>query len=565
MFKKQIFDALVVASKPLKIPPEVVEITPSSNEKFGDFSSNVALQQSKFDEGRAKQTPLEIANKIVEKLPPLGFVDEVTVTPPGFINFSLKKGALQKEVSQMLKEKGVNLALNKKKIMVEFTDPNPFKEFHIGHLYSNAVGEALCRLLEATGATVKRVNYQGDVGVHIAKAIWGMRKLLAKRHKDLKAVGLEPPEARATFLGEAYALGAKEYDLDEAAKREIISLNKEIYEHPDGIEEYVKGKKWSLEYFEEIYKRLGTTFAFYYFESEGGKIGMELVKEYQKKGVFVESDGAIIFPGEKYGLHNRVFINSQGLPTYEAKELGLAPKKYQDFAYDLSIIVTGNEINEYFKVLIGVLKKVRPELGEKTMHISHGMVRFAGGKLSSRLGNALSARVLLFEIKKRINQEFNDIDSQTAEKVAVGAVKYALLKGSIGKDIQFSLEESISLDGNSGPYLQYTFARCLSVLAKGNLGDSVSFDDAGEPEILLLRALGKFKEVVAGSASSFSPNTLAKYLFDLAQRFNRIYNELPILKAPPPDRDRRLFLTRATADVLKKGLDLLGISAPEKM
>src|SRR3989344_6465982 len=209
-------------------------------------------------------------------------------------------------------------------------------------------------------------------------------------------------EKRIQFMGESYAESNRAYEEDEKAKEEIASLNKKIFALDAEVADiYSKGRGWSLEYFENIYKRLGAKFDFYYFEREVGETGLQLVKEYLDRGVFEKSDGAIVFPGEKYGLHRRVFINSEGLPTYEAKELGLAPTKYKNFPYDLSVIVTGSEIIDYFKVLIAALKEIYPSLAEKTRHVAHGMVRLAHGKMSSRTGEVMRAENLLDEVKRR--------------------------------------------------------------------------------------------------------------------------------------------------------------------
>lgn len=464
--------------------------------------------------------------------------------------------------------------------MLEFTDPNPFKEFHIGHLYTNIIGESLSRLLSAAGAQVKRANYQGDVGLHVAKAVYGMQQKLRAEGLELSEVEKKTLKDRAKFLGESYALGARVYEEDPIGKEAIIALNKQIYaKDPEVWELYHKGRQWSLEYFELIYARLGTKFDYYYFESEVGEFGMQLVKEYLAKGVFVESQGAVIFPGEKYGLHSRVFINSLGLPTYEAKELGLAPLKYQDFAYDQSIIVTANEITEYFKVLLAALQQIRPELAEKTMHLAHGVVRLPEGKMSSRTGNVISGEWLLNEavtqaevlVAEKHDAEETLLGKETVELIGKAAVKWALLKSSVGKNIEFSFTESVSFEGNSGPYLQYTYVRTKSVLRKAgeeeNDRQSEYFDiDMGleVEEEQLLRSLAQFPEVVLRAAESFAPHLMTTYLFELAQDYNLFYQKLPILKVPEK-KQLRLFLTRATGHVIKQGLALLGIDVPERM
>ena len=293
--------------------------------------------------------------------------------------------------------------------MVEFTDPNPFKELHIGHLYSNAVGEAISRLFEANGAEVMRACYQGDVGMHVAKAIWGN----AKKTQNSK-VKTQNFNSKVKIYGEAYVFGTAAYEDNPEAAAEIKELNIKLYEAKSAeiMKLYKLGRRWSLLYFDSIYKRLGTKFDYFYFESEAARGGLKVVEEGLKKGVFEKSEGAVVFKGERYGLHTRVFVNSQGLPTYEAKELGLAPAKFADFPYDLSIIVTANEINDYFRVLLKCLDLLYPDLAKRTRHIGHGFVKLPGAvKMSSRKGNVLTAEWLLDEAKKKVLEIASDARS----------------------------------------------------------------------------------------------------------------------------------------------------------
>jgi len=481
-------------------------------------------------------------------------------------------------------------------VMIEFTDPNPFKEFHIGHLYSNIVGESLARILEANGAIVWRGDYFGDVGMHVAKSLYGLQKKFAADKQDMVGLAKLPLEKRIAYLGQAYAQGASAFEEDTEAAEEIKKLNRLVYiaaqrmwEKEKGMKPqidyrkdhaideslldtvyqlYTVGREWSLAYFELIYKRLGTTFKAYFPESIAGERGYKLVKDHITDGVFVKSEGAIVFPGEKFDLHTRVFINSLGLPTYEAKELGLAPWKYEEFSYDLSLIVTGNEINAYFKVLVSAMKQINSELGEKTKHLGHGMVRLPEGKMSSRTGKIKTGESLLDEAKKRAGELATEGDGDIADIVGQAAIKYAFLKQSLGKDVIFNFDESISFEGNSGPYLQYTYVRTKSVLSKSG---EVSVDSFETPEHLeveerdLLRLFTKFSEIVEEAATRYAPSTLCTYLFEVAQAFNLFYQKHQILKADGQTKAFRLTLTRTTGQVLKQGLSLLGIQAPERM
>ncbi len=553
--------------------PEIAE--------HGDYSTNIALLLAK----PLGKSPHEIAEVIKHQLETenqkLGIIDRVEIAGPGFVNIFIATEKLIDTLIQVEQQKdtfGYSNTLSDIKVITEFTDPNPFKEFHIGHLYSNIVGESISRLTESQGAEVRRVCYQGDVGLHVAKALYG----IMNNESQITDIEDKSIEEKAKYLGQAYAKGANAYEESEEVKKEIINLNKKIFEKdPQVADIYEKGKSWSLQYFETIYERLGTKFDKYFFESEVGEDGRKLVLGYLEKGVFVESDGAVIFPGEEYGLHNRVFINSLGLPTYEAKELGLAPAKYEYYPYDRSIVITGNEINEYFKVLLKALSLIRPELAEKTLHIGHGMVRLPEGKMSSRTGNVLTGEWLLDEAKKRVLkkiEESEDIRSsrftvqssegeEVAEKVGLGAIKYALLKNGIGGDIAFSFDESINFEGNSGPYLQYTYVRTQSVLSKANhstkLGQVSQKSKLEIEEELILRHLIHFPEIVSHAATVYSPNLVAEYLYQLAQKFNLFYAKHKVMGSE--NEDFRLALTNSVGQVLKNGLALLGIQTVEKM
>ena len=562
MIREEIEELIQKALNGLGFQIEKIPLENPEHAEHGDYATSVAFVLAK----QAKKNPNEIAEAIKSKVESSkSKTIEKVEAVNGFINFFVSKEYLIKELSRVVKEKekyGLSSKDKGKKIMIEFCDPNPFKEFHIGHLYSNIVGESLAKLFESQGAIVKRANYQGDVGMHVAKAIWGLQNI------DLKKLEKESLAQRIKILGQAYAKGDKAFKENEKSKKEIVELNTKIFALDKDIKDvYEKGRKWSLEYFETMYKRLGMKFNYYYFERNVGEVGLKIVKEGLKKGIFKESKGAVVFLGEKHGLHSRVFINSQGLPTYEAKELGLAPTKYKDFKYDLSVIVTGNEIIEYFKVLIAALKEVNPELGEKTIHFSHGMVRLQEGKMSSRTGNIIRGEELLNETKKRVSKL--NADEKTAEIVALGAVKYSLLRVSLGKDIIFDFEKSLSTEGESGPYLQYTYARCKSILRKSQFPISNfqnTYKDFTKEEMDILRLLYRFEEVVQEAAEKFAPNIICNYVFDLSQAYNHFYNTTPVLGADTKEaRNFRLFLTASTAQLIQNSLKLLGIQTLERM
>ena len=449
-------------------------------------------------------------------------IDKVELVNKRFINIYLSQKFFQESLEKVI-EKGENFGKGDKfkgeRAMVEHTDPNPFKEFHIGHLMPNVIGSTIARIFEWSGAEVKQVNYQGDVGLHIAKALWA--------NGD-------------------YAKGNKAYEEDLEAKKEIQEINKKVYEKsdPELNKRYEEGKKKSLAKFEEMYKRLGTKFDYYFFESETGEVGKKIVLENIGK-VFEESDGAVVFKGS----HTRVFMNSQGLPTYEAKDLGNAKLKYEKYPYTKSLIVTGNEIKDYFKVVLEAMAQVLPELANKTLHLPHGMLRLSTGKMSSRTGTIISAEDLIDEVKTRVKGD---------EQVAIGAIKYMILRQAIGHDIIFDFEKSVSTEGDSGVYLQYAHARACSVLEKaGSQGRTLNTDSQGPT---LVRLLYRFPEIIERAALEYAPNYITTYLTELASSFNNFYAREQII-----GNDYRLAITRAFKIIMRNGLEILGIPAPDKM
>jgi len=551
----------------LQIEPQV---TPSSHSSQGDYSSNapmIAFGMIK-DKGLKIKDPKELAEKIKELLTfdnsRLTFFDKVEVAGPGFLNFYLSQGYFGTYLYEVLisPEKIDLTGQSTQKVVLEFGDPNPFKQLHIGHVRNLVLGESYARILESLGNEVIRANYQGDIGLHVAKAIWGILQI-PNLKSQISNLQKKATEEKAEFLGKAYAQGAKAYEEDKVAKVEIEAINKRIYEDDPEINLiWKKGRKWSLEEFEVYYKRLGVKYVKYYFESQTAPRGKLIVQEHINDKIFEEHEGAVVFRGPP---HTRVFITREGFPTYEAKDLALALMKKQDLDPDLSIIMTGNEQVDYFKVILSALKRIDPDLANKTRHVSFGFVTLAEGKMSSREGNVVTAKWLLEEAKKRIKKAFPDTNDKTLEAIAVGCVKYSMLKFGRESDIKFSFDESINLEGNSGVYLQYTFARIESILRKVEgkkyqMPENIEF----EPEEReLLRHLLYFREAVEQAGREFAPNILCNYLYILAQKFNLFYQKHKVIGSG--EEQFRLGLVMGVGKVLKTGLNLLGIEVPAKI
>jgi len=520
----------------------------------GDYATSAALQYAK----EAGVSPRALAESIVEALGSVEGVEKIDIADPGFVNFHLSASSLKESVSNAMSEDmwGANEMLKGKKILIDYTQPNPFKPFHIGHLMSNTIGESLARLLQFSSAKTIRVNYQGDVGPHVAKAVWAIKKN-----------GIDPHDVEA--VGKAYAAGTDAYESDELIKREIDVINKQIYERSDSQIDalYDAGREASLRHFEELYKVLGTTFDEYYFESQSWKPGLELVKKHTGS-VFEESQGAVVFPGEKYGLNTRVFVTSAGLPTYEGKELGLTQMKFSQFAPDLSIVVTASEQKNLFEVTFKALELIEPSYAGKLKHVSHGMMRFAEGKMSSRTGNVVTGESLLKEVtaaaKGRAKESRAESVDALAQHVAVAAIKYQILKQSIGKDIVFDKTRALSLEGDSGPYLQYAHARTHQIVARAKTEKTDMIYHISGQSHDLARLVHRFPEIVEYAATLYEPHVLTTYLIQLASAFNNWYGSEQILDGTP-EAAHKVALTDAVRKTLKNGLWILGIPAPERM
>jgi arginyl-tRNA synthetase len=537
---------------------------------FGEFTTNVAMAYAK----ELGKNPKELAEEIREKLSArsISYISTIEVAGPGFINFSLSREYYSSLLVEIIKEGdqfGKSIILSGKKVMIEYTQPNPFKPFHIGHLMSNAIGESLSRIIESQGAQIIRANYQGDVGPHVAKAIYGI-------FKKGKPDATLPLFKQAQIIGEYYAWGNTEYETNNEAKTEIERINKAIYEKSDEAvnELYVWGREVTLKAFEVLYTLLGTKFDYYFFESDTAVSGRKIVEERLKDGVFENSDGAIVFHGEKYDptLHTRVFINSQGLPTYEAKELGLTKMKFDLENPDLSIVTTAVEQKEYMRVVLKAVEILYPEYSGKIMHINHGMMRFTTGKMSSRLGNVITGESLVNDAVSVVTEIMKDRDMSEVERkaiseiVAVSAIKFSILRQATGGDIIFDFENSISFEGDSGPYLLYSVTRAKSAIAKAlEVGIEESVQNPASKLTPLEQLLGRFPFVVSRAHEEYAPHHIVTYLLALSGAFNAFYAHNPIAQKENPDSPYNLMITKSFVSVIQNGLSLLGIKVPSKM
>lgn len=554
--KQQLEQALTTIISDIYAQPVPV-VLERTEEKFGDFATNVAMQLA----GKVGKAPREIAEQIKSSIEAdlADLIAKVEIAGPGFINLTVADSELISTLSLPVVQTNIN-----KKVLLEYSCPNAFKELHAGHMYQTVAGDALGKILEATGATVFRANFGGDVGLHVAKCLYGITEINNVSVADLEQVNVND---RPSWISQAYVAGAQAYESDEAAQQKIAALNTQVYEiHQQQDKDspiaqiYWTCREWSYDYFKAFYESIEVDqFDKYYPESTTTEPGLEVVRQHTGK-VFTESDGAIVFKGEDVGLHTRVFVTSKGLPTYETKDIGVIFSEIQEFDYDGRIIMTGNDQTQYMQVVFAALKEIDAELAAKQTHLTNGTIRFGSGqKMSSRLGNVTRA----VEIIDAVRETLKDYDEDIAQQVTLGAIKYSFLKHRLGGDIAFDINESVSLEGNSGPYLQYAYARACSILRKKEIADGQTITDLEAGERTLVRKLSEYNEVVGKAAAELMPHNICNYLYELAQVFNRFYENNRVI-----DNERetlRLQLVKAYADTLKNGLNVLGIPTPEKM
>lgn len=541
-------------------------VTVAPAETGADYASNIAMQLAKVVRRSPKEIAEELQADFAKREPEL----TIEVALPGFLNFRLADKYFEQQVAQIAQVRAPQATdYQGKTVITEFSDPNPFKVLHVGHLYTSVVGDAISRILERAGAKVVRANFGGDVGLHVGKTMWAVME-----HN------YTPDELTIEKIAACYVEGTAAYEDDAAATVKISELNKTIYriaavgeaesvawggEEGKLAELYWRGRALSYAYFDEFYARIGLKFDKYYPESMVAERGLEEVRAHIGT-TYTESDGAVVYLGEKVGLHTRVFINREGVPTYEAKDVGLIFTKWDDWHFDESIVITGSEQGEYMKVVLASIKEYAPELVERSRHFLHGLVKLPGNvKMSSRKGNFLKAVDVIELVQEALAQDKGTAD----EKVVMAAIKYAFLKYKLGGNIVFDPHESVSMNGNSGVYLLYSAVRAKKILQKAKaseLNKKVDQELTGvEAEYTrrLNKKIVQYDEVLESALAEKAPYKICNYLYELAQEFSRFYEKVQVVGNA--NQELLLPTVQAYLQVMEQGLELLGIEIPEKM
>jgi len=490
-------------------------------------------------------------------------------TSGSYLNFRLDKEKISQEVlRKILKEKenyGKEKIRKSEKVMLEFSNVNTHKEYHIGHLRNVFYGDSLTRILKFQGKNALPVSYINDFGIHVAKTIWAFLEF----HKDDVL-----SENKGEFLARVYEEASRRSKDNKIAEGIIKGIMKKI-ESREG-EEYdlwKETREWSLDHFKKIYQELNINFIKTYYESDFIQEGFKLVNQLLEQKIFKKSEGAVIADLEKYNLGVLVILRSDGTATYPVADIPLAQAKFKDYKLKESIYIVDKAQSLYFKQLFKILELLGYK--EKKRHLAYDLVKLPSGKMSSRLGNTVTYEEfkdkLISKAFKETKKRHQDWDEEKIKKVSweisKGAMKFEMLKVGSNQVITFDIDKALSFSGFTSAYLQYTFARFNSILSKEKFSEKKEFLKylKHEKEYQIILKLGKYPEIVNKTALNYNPSELAKYLFELAQLSNDFYHSLTILKAENNFKEARLALIQSINHVLKNALDLLGISVLEEM
>jgi arginyl-tRNA synthetase len=524
-------------------------------DKFGDFAY-ACFSLAK----ETKRNPNEIAKELAEKIK-MKFIEKVNAIGP-YVNFYINWPEFTQEILKSVDKKYGSFE-EKETVMMDVFQPNPFKPFHIGHIRNAVIGESIRRLLEFCGKKTIAVSYMGDVGTHVAKWFWYFNNFYK---------GEIPKENVSKWAGEIYSKATQKMEEKEEYEKEVQEINRKLDSRDKKLmKAWKKLRDLCLEDFWKIQKELDVHLDGHFYESESEIVGKSMVNDLIKKGVAEVSEGAPVINLEKYGLGIFLLMKSDGTPLYSTKDLGLYELKRKKYKFDKSVFIVAAEQDFYFKQLFKAFEVLNLPGREKNIHISFGLVTLKEGKMSSRYGTIILYEDLRDEMIKKILDEIEkknpDLKDkyEIAKKIAFGAIKYSMLDIDNDKSIKFDWEQALDIEGRSGPYLQYSLVRALSILKKSKIeryDPSLLKEDI---ELKLIKKLAKFPNIIKNAAAQYSPNILTTYLFELAQDFNSFYQSLPVLKAEKELKKARLKLVEAFTIVIKSGLNLLSISILEKM
>ncbi|VVB83914.1 Arginine--tRNA ligase [uncultured archaeon] len=554
-----------LAEKGIELKEEEIEgsleIPPSSD--LGDYSFPCFSLKEKL-----KDNPVKIASEIKNKINSSENFESIQAKG-AYINFFLNREKIAGNlIKEILKEKdnfGKPDAKKKEKIMIEFSQANTHKAFHVGHIRGTSIGESLARIFEFSGEKVLRANYQGDSGMHVAKWIWCYKKYHSK----------EKLRKDESWIASIYVDSVKHLAENELLQKEVDVINRKLSEGKDKslVSLWKKTRKLSLDSFVKIYKELNTHFDVYFFESKVEKSGKKITEELLKKRIAEISDDAIIVDLKKYNLGVWVLLRKDKTVLYSAKDLALAEEKFKKFKLDKNIYVIGAAQSLHMAQLFKTLELMKFKKAGNCEFVPFSEVRLPTGKMSSRTGENILYSDFLKEMTDYSKEEIKKRQPLISEKelenralkISIASIKYFMLKQSSNRVIIFSKEDALNFEGDSGAYILYSYARASSIIKKAgkNFKKNLEKGKLESAEFELIKKLLQFKDIVLNSFSNRNPAAIANYSYQLSQLFNEFYHACPVINS---DReDFRLSLINSFRQVLKNSLYLLGIEAIEEM
>ena len=570
---------------------ESVTLQKTKKEFEGDFTL-VVFPFLKVSRCKPEDTARQIGEKLMEKLPMLAGFNVIK----GFLNLSIRP----EEWIRFVREAAADTRYGTRQaapdadpVLIEFSSPNTNKPLHLGHVRNNLLGDSVSRILEADGNRVIKVNLVNDRGIHICKSMIAWQKYgngetpESSGMKGDHLVGKYYVEFDKHYKEEIKALTESGMSEEEAEKKAPILQEAQamLRQWEEGNPEvralWEKMNSWVYDGFEATYRTMGISFDKTYYESNTYLLGKEIVKEGLDKKVFYRhTDGSVRIDLREDGLDEKVLLRSDGTSVYMTQDLGTALTRYNEFHPSRMIYVVGNEQNYHFDVLKLILgKKLDYDWGKSIHHLSYGMVELPSGKMKSREGTVVDADDLMADMIAMAAENTAQMGktdftpeeaAQLAETVGLGALKYFILKVDPKKNMMFNPNESIDLNGNTAPFIQYTHARIRSLLQKAGFSMENGTLDSnavlGDPEKEIIRTLYDYPACVEQAAAEFSPAQIANYTYELAKNYNRFYQECPIMReTDTAKRQLRLAISAFTADVIRRSMKLLGINVPDRM
>ncbi len=557
IFKKRIYESL---NRHIKADESLIEIPPDSS--LGDF----AIPCFTFAREQ-KKSPAAIAEELAGKIKPDELIAEVRNTGP-YLNFFINKARLAGDVlGRIIEAKGsYGRSKDNKTIMVEYSSPNTNKPLHLGHVRNIVIGKSMSNILAFKGNRVIQSCLVNDRGIHISKSMLAYQRWGKDREPDRKA---------DHFVGDFYVMFNEKVKSAPELEEEAQDLLRRWENGDSDVKSlWKKMNSWAEKGFNETYTRLGIKFDRFYHESDIYDKGRDIVGKGLEDGIFKNIDGAITAELEDFSLPDKVLVRADGTTLYMTQDIYLAIRKFKDFNLDRSIYVVGSEQNMHFAQLFAILEKLGSSIVKDCHHLSYGMVYLPEGRMKSREGTVVDADTIIDDMlglaRAEVEKRYERLDEKETQKrsevIGLGALKFFMLRTDPGKDMTFDPKESISFEGETGPYVQYAYARISSILKKHGkvISDSSDYDAIGAEETELVRQLSLFPDIVSDSAR-YKPSAVCRYLLDLSQRFNEYYHKVPILKAPEKQKRARLLLIFCIREVLRSGLGLLDIGVLEEM